>query len=68
MKNYHKSVLLNETVNNLIMNKSGIYIDGTIGFAGHAKHILSQLDNNIYSSITVYKIPTQPSNIRVWTL
>jgi 16S rRNA (cytosine1402-N4)-methyltransferase len=45
MKNYHKSVLLNETVNNLIMNKSGIYIDGTIGFAGHAKHILSQLDN-----------------------
>ncbi len=46
MKDYHKSVLLNETIENLIMNKSGIYIDGTIGFAGHAKHILSQLDNN----------------------
>jgi len=45
MKNHHQSVLLNETVDNLIMNKSGIYIDGTIGFAGHAKHILSQLDN-----------------------
>ena len=44
MGKYHKSVLLNETVNNLIMNKSGIYIDGTIGFAGHAKQILSQLD------------------------
>jgi len=46
MKNYHKTVLLNETIDNLIMNKSGTYIDGTIGFAGHAKHILSKLDNN----------------------
>ena len=44
MVKHHKSVLLNETVNNLIMNKNGIYIDGTIGFAGHAKQILSQLD------------------------
>ena len=45
MKNHHKSVLLNEVTDNLIMNKSGIYIDGTVGFAGHAKHILSQLNN-----------------------
>ena len=46
MQNYHKTVLLNETIDNLIMNKSGTYIDGTIGFAGHARHILSKLDNN----------------------
>lgn len=46
MKAYHKSVLLNETVENLIMNKSGIYVDGTIGFAGHSKNILNNLNKN----------------------
>ena len=43
MQEQHKSVLLNETVDNLVMNKDGIYIDGTIGFAGHAANILSKL-------------------------
>ena len=42
----HEPVLLNETVNNLVMNKDGIYIDGTIGFAGHASKIISKLNNN----------------------
>ncbi|MFL2988740.1 MAG: 16S rRNA (cytosine(1402)-N(4))-methyltransferase RsmH [Candidatus Neomarinimicrobiota bacterium] len=46
MKDYHKSVLLNETIENLIMNKNGIYIDGTIGFAGHSKYILHNLSKN----------------------
>ena len=41
----HQSVLLNETVDNVIMNKNGIYIDGTIGFGGHAEAILSKLNN-----------------------
>ena len=45
MKKIHESVLLNETVDNLIMNKSGIYIDGTVGFGGHAEAILSKLNN-----------------------
>ena len=44
MKKIHQSVLLNETVDNLIMNKNGIYIDGTIGFGGHAEAILSKLN------------------------
>jgi len=44
MQKVHQSVLLNETVNNLVINKSGIYVDGTIGFAGHAKKIMSKLD------------------------
>ena len=43
MQEQHKSVLLKETVDNLVMNKDGIYIDGTIGFAGHAVNILSKL-------------------------
>jgi len=41
----HEPVLLNETVNNLVMNTSGIYIDGTIGFGGHASKIISKLNN-----------------------
>ncbi len=41
----HEPVLLNETVDNLVMNKNGIYIDGTIGFAGHASKIISKLNN-----------------------
>ena len=41
----HQSVLLKEVVDNMIMNKSGIYIDGTVGFGGHAEAILSQLNN-----------------------
>ena len=44
MDNQHKTVLLNEAVDNLIMNKNGIYIDGTIGFSGHAELILSKLN------------------------
>ena len=41
----HEPVLLNETVDNLVMNKDGIYIDGTVGFAGHATNIISKLSN-----------------------
>ena len=41
----HEPVLLNETVDNLVMNKNGIYVDGTVGFAGHASHIISKLND-----------------------
>jgi len=42
----HKTVLLNETVDKLVMNESGIYVDGTIGFAGHSSKIISKLKKN----------------------
>ena len=41
----HEPVLLNETVDSVVMNKGGIYIDGTVGFAGHASKIISKLNN-----------------------
>ena len=41
----HEPVLLKETVDNLVMNRDGIYVDGTVGFAGHASHIISKLSN-----------------------
>ncbi|MCF6268289.1 MAG: 16S rRNA (cytosine(1402)-N(4))-methyltransferase RsmH [Melioribacteraceae bacterium] len=42
--NKHTPVLLNESIENLISNKSGIYFEGTIGFGGHTELILSHLD------------------------
>ena len=42
----HKPVLLNETINGLNIKKDGIYIDGTLGGAGHSKEIIKRLDRN----------------------
>ena len=40
----HKPVLLNETIKGLNIKKDGIYVDGTLGGAGHSKEILKKLD------------------------
>lgn len=39
----HKSVLLEETIENLDIKKDGIYVDGTLGGGGHSYHILEKL-------------------------
>lgn len=39
----HKSVLLNETINGLSIKADGIYVDGTLGGAGHAYEIARRL-------------------------
>lgn len=39
----HKSVLLNETVDSLLVKPDGIYVDGTLGGGGHAEAVLSRL-------------------------
>lgn len=41
----HKSVLLNETIENLNIKPDGIYVDGTLGGAGHSSEIVKQLKN-----------------------
>lgn len=40
----HVTVLLNETVDELKIKPSGVYVDCTLGGAGHSEYLLSQLD------------------------
>ena len=42
----HKPVLLEECINGLKIKPDGIYVDGTLGGAGHSKEILKRLDKN----------------------
>ena len=39
----HVSVLLNESIENLNIKEDGIYVDCTLGFAGHSKEILKKI-------------------------
>ncbi len=43
--NYHLPVMLKETIDFLVTDTNGIYIDGTLGGGGHAAEILSKLDS-----------------------
>ncbi|MDH1601476.1 16S rRNA (cytosine(1402)-N(4))-methyltransferase RsmH [Empedobacter sp. GD03739] len=46
MSEYHNPVLLKDSVDALIINESGIYVDCTFGGGGHSREILSRLDKN----------------------
>lgn len=40
----HYSVMLNEAIDGLNIKSDGIYVDGTLGYAGHSSEILKKLD------------------------
>lgn len=42
----HKSVMLQECIDGLKIKPDGIYVDGTLGGAGHSKEIVKRLNNN----------------------
>ena len=42
----HKPVLLDECIEGLNINPDGIYVDGTLGGAGHSSHIIEKLSKN----------------------
>ncbi|VUD40333.1 Ribosomal RNA small subunit methyltransferase H [Thalassocella blandensis] len=42
----HYSVLLQESVDALVINKDGLYIDGTFGRGGHSREILKRLSQS----------------------
>ena len=39
----HISVLLNECIDNLNIKEDGIYVDATLGYAGHSSQILKRI-------------------------
>ena len=41
----HKSVLLDETIESLDIKPDGIYVDGTLGGAGHAFEVCKRLSD-----------------------
>lgn len=41
----HEPVLLNECIEGLNIKEDGIYVDGTLGGAGHSSHIATKLSN-----------------------
>ena len=45
----HYSVLLNEAVEGLDIKEDGIYVDCTLGGAGHSLEILKRLKNGNYT-------------------
>jgi 16S rRNA (cytosine1402-N4)-methyltransferase len=46
----HYSVMLHESIDGLNIKKDGIYIDGTLGYAGHSSEILKKLTTgHLYS-------------------
>ncbi|MCD0052024.1 16S rRNA (cytosine(1402)-N(4))-methyltransferase, partial [Streptococcus agalactiae] len=48
---HHITVLLHETVDMLDIKPDGIYVDATLGGAGHSEYLLSQLgpDGHLYA-------------------
>ena len=41
----HYSVMLEETIENLNIKPDGIYVDGTLGGAGHSKEIIKKYND-----------------------
>ena len=46
VQTYHVPVLLTQSIDELITNPNGVYVDATFGGGGHSKEILSRLGKN----------------------
>ena len=68
MEYIHKPVLLHECIDALCIRPDGIYVDGTLGRAGHSREIAKPADSS--ASIVIRPPSTQPRNgwARGWTM
>ena len=55
MEFQHKSVLLQECIDGLNIKPDGIYVDGTMGGAGHSKEIVKKI-NDIKQPIKIMHV------------
>lgn len=44
MEFVHKSIMLEEVIESLAIKPNGIYVDGTLGGAGHSSEIVKRLE------------------------
>lgn len=58
----HKSVLLNECIESLNIKPDGIYVDGTVGGAGHSREIAKRIKNGM-----LYAFDQDPDAIKIAT-
>ena len=58
MEFYHIPVLLNEVLENLSIKADGIYVDCTVGGAGHSSEIAKKLSKK---AIIPLKLPLPPT-------
>ena len=58
----HISVLLNETVDSLDIKPDGIYIDGTVGGAGHSAEIAKKIKSGM-----LYALDRDPDAVKIAT-
>ncbi len=61
----HKSVLLNECIDNLKIKNDGIYVDATIGYAGHSSEILKRIDKGFLYGFDQDNYALEKSNERL---
>ena len=52
----HISVLLDECINGLDIKENGIYVDMTLGYAGHSSEILKRLKNGFLYAFDKFDI------------
>lgn len=61
----HYSVLLNETIENLDLKEDGIYVDATLGNAGHSCEILKKIPNGFLFSFDLDSSVIESAKIKL---
>ena len=67
MEYTHKPVLLNECLDGLNIRPDGIYVDGTLGRAGHSREIAGRLTTGRLIAIDRDQAPPPPGSGHGWT-